>query len=147
MYFLIKATLRTLVLPPAGPLILAIAGAWLLRRRPRLGGFLLAFGLASLWLLSTPIVADAVTRLAERCPPLDLSKPTGAQAIVILAGGGQRMFAPEFQGPEADYQLLERLSYGAYVARTTGLPVISAPIADALPTFAPLCAHAWNVQF
>jgi uncharacterized SAM-binding protein YcdF (DUF218 family) len=124
MYFLIKATLRTLVLPPAGPLILAIAGAWLLRRRPRLGGFLLAFGLASLWLLSLPIVADAVTRLAERCPPLDLSKPTGAQAIVILAGGGQRMFAPEFQGPEADYQLLERLSYGAYVARTTGVPVL-----------------------
>jgi len=43
---------------------------------------------------------------------------------VILGGGGQRPFAPEYQGPAAEPLLLERLSYGAYVAKKTGLPVL-----------------------
>jgi len=124
MYFTIKAVIRELLLPPTGLLIMAIAGALLRAARPRLGAILLALGLGSLWLLSTPIVADAVSRMVERYPPLDLSKPTDARAIVILGGGGQRIFAPEFQGPEADFELLERLSYGAYVERATRLPIL-----------------------
>ncbi|MGA2191357.1 MAG: YdcF family protein, partial [Steroidobacteraceae bacterium] len=124
MYFIVKAVLRSLLLPPAGPLILAVIGALLAWRRRRGGGTLLAAGLASLWLFSTPIVADAVSRLAEHYPALDLSRPTGAQAIVILGGGGLRTFAPEYLGPEADFGLLERLSYGAFVARHTGLPIL-----------------------
>jgi uncharacterized SAM-binding protein YcdF (DUF218 family) len=124
MYFVVKAVLRNLLLPPAGPLILAMIGALLMWRRRRFGGVLLAGGLASLWLFSTPIVADAVSRLAEHYPALDLSKPTNAHAIVILGGGAERNFAPEYLGPEADFGLLERLSYGAYVARQTGLPIL-----------------------
>ena len=34
------------------------------------------------------------------------------------------MAAPEYGGPAAGPGLLERLSYGAYVARRTGLPVL-----------------------
>jgi uncharacterized SAM-binding protein YcdF (DUF218 family) len=55
---------------------------------------------------------------------LNLDQPTGAQAVVILGGGGQRQFAPEYGGPEAEPYLLERLAYGAYVAQHTGLPVL-----------------------
>ncbi len=124
MYFVLKALLRTLLLPPASPLILCMLGALLLWRRKRVGGVLLAVGLISMWLFATPIVADAVWRLAERYPALDLSKPTNAQAIVIIGGGGQRLFAPEYAGPSADDLLLERLSYGAFVARRTGLPIL-----------------------
>jgi len=47
-----------------------------------------------------------------------------AQAIVILGGGGQRAFAPEYGGPAAEPVLLERLGYGAFVARHTGLPIL-----------------------
>lgn len=119
-----KTLLRNLILPPAGPLLLAIIGALLLRRRPRLARVLLALGLGSLWLFSLPFVADALTRLAEHSPPLDLTRPTQAQAIVILGGGGQRAYAPEYGGPAAEPLLLERLAYGAYVARHTGLPVL-----------------------
>jgi uncharacterized SAM-binding protein YcdF (DUF218 family) len=119
-----KTVLRNLILPPAGPLLLAITGMLLLRRRPRLARVLLAGGLGSLWLLSLPFVADALTRLTEHYPPLDLAQPTQAQAIVILGGGGQRAYAPEYGGPAAEPQLLERLAYGAYVARRTGLPVL-----------------------
>lgn len=119
-----KTLLRVLILPPAGPLLLAIIGALLLRRRPRLGRVLLAAGLGSLWLFSLPLVADALTHLAQHYPPLDLSQVTQAQAIVILGGGGQRDYAPEYGGPAAEPIMLERLAYGAYVARHTGLPIL-----------------------
>ena len=97
-----RTLLKNLILPPAGPLLLAIIGALLLRRRARLARLLLALGLGSLWLLSLPVVADALTRLSEHYPPLDLAQPTQAQAIVILGGGGQRAYAPEYGGPAAE---------------------------------------------
>jgi uncharacterized SAM-binding protein YcdF (DUF218 family) len=126
----LKTLLRNLVLPPAGPLLLAFLGMLLLKRRPALARACLSVGIGSLWLLSTPLVADAITRVAEHYPALDLSGATGsssaagAQAIVILGGGGQRMIAPEYAGPAAEPLLLERLSYGAYVGHKTGLPIL-----------------------
>jgi uncharacterized SAM-binding protein YcdF (DUF218 family) len=124
MYFMLKALIRSLLLPPASPLIVAILGALLLRRWRWVGGVLLALGLASLWLFATPVVADALERLAEHYPALDLDQPTQAQAIVILGGGGARDYAPEYRGSAPEYVLLERLSYGAFVARRTGLPIL-----------------------
>jgi len=120
----LKTLLRCLMLPPAGPLLLSVLGLMLLKRRPRLARFCLAAGLASLWICSTPIAAEALSGLAESYPALDVSQPTHAQAIVILGGGGQRAWAPEYGGPMAGPLLLERLSYGAYLARKTGLPVL-----------------------
>jgi uncharacterized SAM-binding protein YcdF (DUF218 family) len=120
----LKTLLKCVILPPAGPLLLAMAGAFLLGRRPKLGKTCLMLGLGSLWLLSTPVISDALARLAEHYPAIDLQRAVGAQAIVILGGGGQRAFAPEYGGPAAGPELLERLSYGAYVARKTGLPVL-----------------------
>lgn len=119
-----KTFLRVLLLPPAGPLLLAIMGLLLLQRRARLARALLALGLGSLWLLATPVIAEAITRLAEHYPPLDLSQLGGAQAIVILGGGGQRAWAPEYGGAAAAPELLEKLAYGAFIARRTGLPIL-----------------------
>ena len=124
LYFFLKSLLRNLILPPAGLLIVTVVGALLLWRRRRFGGPLLTVGLGSLWLLATPIVADSLSHLAEHYPALDVSKPTNAKAIVILAGGGKRLFAPEYGGPMVENELLERLSYGAFVARRTALPVL-----------------------
>ncbi len=115
--FILKALLRSLILPPAGLLILAVLGLLLLRRRRNIGLSLLIFSVASLWLLSTPIIADSLTRVAERFPALDLTRPVQAQAIVILGGGSLRFAAPEMA-------LLERLAYGAFVAHKTALPVL-----------------------
>jgi uncharacterized SAM-binding protein YcdF (DUF218 family) len=120
----LKTILRQLLLPPAGPLLLAIAGLLLLPRRPRVARCLLWIGLASLWLLATPVVAGAITRLAQHFPALQLDHLDGAQAIVILGGGDQRAWAPEYGGPAASAGLLEKLSYGAYLARRTGLPIL-----------------------
>lgn len=120
----LKTLLRDLILPPAGSLILALLGLVLLKVRPLLGRICLIAGLASLWVLSTPILADALTGLVELYPPLDFRQAATAQAIVILGGGGQRGLAPEYQGPAAEPFMLERLSYGAYVAKNTGLPIL-----------------------
>jgi uncharacterized SAM-binding protein YcdF (DUF218 family) len=119
-----KTLLKGLILPPAGPILLAVLGVFLIKRRPLLARICLILGLGSLWLLSTPLVSDALSRLAEHYPPLDMQSTAGARAIVILGGGGQRAFAPEYGGPAANPVLLERLSYGAYVAGKTGLPIL-----------------------
>ncbi|HXN79517.1 MAG TPA: ElyC/SanA/YdcF family protein, partial [Steroidobacteraceae bacterium] len=130
MFITLKSLLHTLLLPPAGPLLIAAAGAWLLRSRTsagtaKAGWLLLAAGLASLWLLATPLVADALARAAEREPALDLTRPLQAQAIVILGGYDQRSAAPEYGGePAPGSALLERLAYGAFLAHRTGLPVL-----------------------
>jgi len=123
MFVLLKSLVRTAILPPAGPLILAVAGLLLSRRRPILGRTLLITGVGSLWLLATPVVSDGLQRLAERYPPLDPSKPVNAQAIVILGGGTVR-FAPEYGGPAAAHDTLARINYGAFLAHRTSLPVL-----------------------
>ena len=129
MFVTLKSFLHTLLLPPGGPLLLAGAGLWLLLRgraghTARKAGVALAVtGLVTLWLLSTLVVADALARLAEHYPALDLSRPVRGQAIVILGGETARM-APEYGGPAVGFELLDRISYGAYVARRTGLPVL-----------------------
>ncbi len=130
MFVAIKTLLHTLLLPPGGLLLIAAAGVWLARsgvaaRTRRTGWGLLVAALAASWLLATPVVADWLERAAEREPPLDLSRPVEAQAIVILGGGDERGTAPEYGGaPAAGPYLLERLAYGAYVAHRTALPVL-----------------------
>jgi uncharacterized SAM-binding protein YcdF (DUF218 family) len=130
MFFLLKRLGKTLLLPPAGPLLLAALGVWLVLRgggassaARKAGWVLILGGLGTLWVLSTPVVADALTRVVERYPALDLRQPLRAQAIVILAAGDART-APEYGGPAAGFELLERVSYGGYLARRTGLPVL-----------------------
>ena len=112
MLIALKTLLHTLLLPPAGP-------------RTRCTGWaLLVAGLAALWLLANPLVAAALSRMAQRCPPLDMTRPVPAQAIVILGGASPRLGAPEYGGePAVTLSMLDRVNYGALLARRTGLPV------------------------
>jgi uncharacterized SAM-binding protein YcdF (DUF218 family) len=122
-FFLWRKVLAALVLPPIGPLLLAIVGATLLRRRPRLGRALLWSGLGLLAALSTGVISHALLRLVDDSPPVTLAQARSAQAIVIL-GGGVRRSAPEYGGDTVGRLTLERVRYGAVVARATGLPVL-----------------------
>ena len=135
MFITLKSLLHTLLLPPGGPLLVAAAGAWLLRSRSagaaRAGWLLLGAGLASLWLLATPLVADALARAAEREPALDLTRASQAQAIVILGGGDERVAAPEYGGEAAPGSvLLERVTYAAFLAHRTALAVLVSGTAE-----------------
>jgi len=125
--FNLHVVLRTLILPPASPLLVGVAGLLLSRRRPRLGLALCAACIGILWALSTPILADALARAAEAYPALDPEHLTPsearAQAIVIL-GGGFRRNAPEAGGDEPTGTAILRLIEGARVARATHLPML-----------------------
>jgi len=130
MLVTLKTLLHTVLLPPGGPLLVAGAGAWLARsgvtaRVRRAGWLLLAASLVVSWLLATPVVADWLERAAERSPPLDLTRPVAAEALVILGGGDERVAAPEYGGaPAPGPLLLERVAYGAFVAHRTALPIL-----------------------
>lgn len=124
-WFELRNLARALVLPPAGPLLIACVGfaLMLLSRRRRLGLLLCGFGIASLWLLAMPVVSAQLMRIATPYETLDLRQPISAKAIVILAGGVRR-YAPEYNEDTPNEITWQRLAYGARLARTTGLPVL-----------------------
>ena len=121
--FLLKKLLGALVLPPTGPLLLAITGALMLRRWPRTGRALVWTGLATLLALSLSPVSGLLLRLANDSPAVRLEDARTAQAVVIL-GGGVRREAVEYGGDTLGRVTLERVRYGAKLARETGLPVL-----------------------
>src|SRR4051812_29814729 len=100
-----------------------LIGALLIWRQRRIGWAFLVAGCGSLWLLCTPMVADQLAQLAEKYPALNPNKPAQAQAVVVIGGGGQRNYAPEYRGPMADPILLERLTLAAYLSRHYSLPL------------------------
>src|SRR5688572_14446130 len=121
-WFAVRKVLTALVLPPTGPLLAALLGLILLDRRPRLGRALVWLGVLLLILLSLPLVSHQLLRGLNPPPTLELSRARDAQAIVIL-GGGVRP-APEFGGETLSRLSLERVRYGARLARSTKLPVL-----------------------
>ena len=120
---LIHLVLRNLILPPAAPLLLIAAGLLLARPRPVEGRAIAWSGVALLWLLSMPVVAGGLLRIAQKYPALNLARQTGAGAIVILGAGANEQ-EPEYAADAPDSDTLARIAYGAYVAQSTGLPVL-----------------------
>lgn len=127
--FVFKRLLECLLLPPFGPLLLIVVGLLLLRRRPRLGQGLAWSGVLLSCLLMLPVSVDAVLEPIESvAQPLDEAQlrqaaQQGVGAVVIL-GGGLRRTAPEYGRPTPNRITLERIRYGARIAKTTGLPVL-----------------------
>lgn len=119
----LKPILATLVLPPAGPLLLALLGLLLAWRR-RGAGLALAFlAVLSLAALSTHAVALLLARaLLPQVAPLDAAQLQRVQAIVVL-GGGVLPQAPEYGSPQLAEASLMRLRYGAWLARRSGKPL------------------------
>jgi uncharacterized SAM-binding protein YcdF (DUF218 family) len=121
--FAFKKVITVLVLPPTGPLILALVGLTLLSAKPMVGRLLAWLGVLLLLALSLPFVSRALLNILEVSPPIDLVKARHAQAIIIL-GGGIRRHALEYGGDTLGRLTLDRTRYGAVVARKTGLPVL-----------------------
>lgn len=111
-----------LLLPPTSLVLLALGGLLAARRLPRLGSIVAGLAVLALLVLSTPVVAVALARAVEP-PPLADPRATRAQAIVVL-GGGRALGAPEYGGETLNRETLQRVRYGAALARATGLPVL-----------------------
>lgn len=121
--FYAKKLLSALVLPPAGPILLALWGLWLSRRRPRVGRAIAAGALLGMLALSLPPVAEALMRGLEDRPPIAMQDLARAQAIVVL-GGGKRTAAPEYGGDTVNAWTLERVRYAAVLQKRSGLPML-----------------------
>lgn len=124
MNWLVTNLIGAPLLPPLNLILLSLAGLLLLRYRPALGRALLVISLVLLTALSMPVVADRLLALLEPYPALNPGRLSGAQAIVIL-GAGTYFDAPEYGGQDTiNHFALERLRYGARLARITGLPIL-----------------------
>ena len=141
--------LRSLFSPPALQILLLLAGLACLHWRRRWWGHSLIFlGLASLWLMATPLGASWLARGLERYPALPLPKEQQSneqssglaarhwQAIVVL-GAGRDYAAPEYGGQDIPNPwAASRLRYAALLYRQSGLPIAvsgGAVLGEAVP--------------
>jgi uncharacterized SAM-binding protein YcdF (DUF218 family) len=111
------------LVPPTSLILLGLLGLVLRRKRPALGVALSAFSLVALLGLSLPVTAYSLMSRLEGPPLPDPSAVGDAQAIVILAGGVARG-AVDWGGDTINLFTLQRVRYGAWLAKRTQLPVL-----------------------
>ena len=113
------------LVPPSSLILLGLLGVGLRRRRPAIGNALTGFSLLALLLLSLPLSSALLMSRLEPPPLRDTAAMARAQAqaIVILAGGTAHG-APEWGGDTVNVFTLQRVRYGARLARRTQLPVL-----------------------
>lgn len=121
-FFYTKKLLTALIMPPTGPLLLTIFGLALIGRRPRWGRVFAWVGTGSLLALSLPVVAALLMEWAIDTKSFDAAAAREARAIVVLAGG--RRWAPEYGGETVSEYTLERIRYGAKLAKELDLPIL-----------------------
>ena len=118
---------RNFLLPPMLFLFLALLGLGISLMWKKLGFFVVSTSLVALLLLSVPAVTSVFMNSLqndEALPVENLQKALkDADALVVL-GGGKRAFSPEFNHDTASEFTLERIRYGAWIAKRTGLPLI-----------------------
>ncbi|RVU47104.1 YdcF family protein [Rubrivivax rivuli] len=123
-----KPLVGVLLLPPLPMLLLVLVGARLMFRRRLLAWFLILLGVVSLWLACTGAVSGMLTRVLTRPPPAlteaqVLSLKGQAKTAIVVLGGGSRSYAPEYGMSSLLPRTMERLRYGLWLSRATGLPV------------------------
>jgi uncharacterized SAM-binding protein YcdF (DUF218 family) len=119
--WLVTNFLAAFLLPPLNLLILGAFGLLLLKRRRAWGKALIGISLATLWLLATPFVGGHLLDALK--PPVRLPNPADADAIVIL-GGGTYYDTVEYGGDTVGRLTLERVRYGAWLARKLDKPLL-----------------------
>jgi len=125
-----KPVLTALLLPPVPLLLMMLIGARLILPRRGLGWFVIALSVMLLWFSNCTGTAQLLSQFALH-PPSALSadrikeikaEAKGPVAIMVL-GGGVEPYAPEYGVSNLGYRSLERLRYGLWLGRETGLPV------------------------
>lgn len=125
MLFTLKKLLTSLILPPGSLLLLVMAGLLLasFTRRRRLGLFAAWTGALALFALSLPVIAGLLTRAVSDTHVLPPERLQWAQAIVVM-GGGLRRDQPEYGTDVPSGLTMDRVRYGAHLARASKLPVL-----------------------
>ncbi len=125
MEVFITAFIKEIVFPPGIIFFIIILGILLLNHSPKAARFMLWGGIFCGYILSTSLVAGCLQRSLEVHPALSPThiQQYNAQAIVILSSERYKD-AFEYGGDVVGRNTLNRLRYGAYLHRKTGLPII-----------------------
>ena len=127
-----KPVLTTLLLPPAPLLLLTLIGARLILPRRGLGWFVILMSAALLWLstctgtgrwLSQFVLRPPAALGTERIQALKAEAQANRPVAIVVLGGGLEALAPEYGVANLRAPSLERLRYGIWLGRETGLPV------------------------
>jgi uncharacterized SAM-binding protein YcdF (DUF218 family) len=124
-----KPVLTALLLPPVPLLVLMLIGARLILPRRGLGWLVIIVSVVLMWLSTCTGAARLLNQFVVH-PPLaltldrikELKTQKSATAIMVL-GGGLEPFAPEYGVSNLSETSLERLRYGVWLSRETGLPL------------------------
>jgi uncharacterized SAM-binding protein YcdF (DUF218 family) len=132
--YVLKAVAKAIFLPPGVFVVLLLWISWTIRRKSpqRFGSWvcLTVMALALYCMSISAVVSPLVAQLENQFTPLPWSagRPNvlaqDAKAIVVL-GGGIRRGAPEYAlADEPSWRSLERMRYGAQLARSLQLPML-----------------------
>lgn len=122
-----KPVLTALLLPPVPLLLLMLVGARLILPRRGLGWFVILLSVVLLWLSTCTGTAQLLSQFVLH-PPAALTtdrikelKASKLPTAIIVLGGGLEPFAPEYGVSSLNHHSLERLRYGVWLSRETGL--------------------------
>jgi uncharacterized SAM-binding protein YcdF (DUF218 family) len=125
-----KPVLTALILPPAPLLLLILIGARLLLPRRGLGWLVIVLSVVLLWLSCCIGTGRALAQFALHEPPAltanriqELKTQGGSNTAIMVLGGGLEPYAPEYGVSSLQTLSLERLRYGIWLSRETGLPL------------------------
>jgi uncharacterized SAM-binding protein YcdF (DUF218 family) len=123
--YAISHVIQTGLLPPGVNLLLIMFGLAFWRRRPQFSKTLLIIAIGSLWLFSTPFIAQRlIDLLQQQYRPWQLEQLTENHSAIVVLGGGASA-APEYkQHFMVSDAALKRLNYAAFLYRHTHLPII-----------------------
>ena len=127
-----KPVLTALMLPPVPLLVLLLFGARLLLSSRLLGWLTILFSVSALWLSATTgtgrwlnnvILRPPISIGTERIAELKALARSRQPVTIVVLGAGTQPFAPEYRMSNLTDRSLERLQYGIWLGRETGLPV------------------------
>jgi len=127
-----KPLLTAFLLPPVPFLLLTLFGARLLLARRGLGWLVILISVSLLWLSACAGTGQWLSRVLLKPPPalsseriteLKNQAQTRKVAAIVVLGGGVEAYAPEYRLSNLLHSSLERLRYGIWLGRETGLPV------------------------
>ena len=125
-----KPVLTALLLPPVPLLVLVLIGARLIQPRRGLGWLLILASVALIWLGACTGTAQLLSQYALRPPPAlgahriqALKAAANPPTAIVVLGGGMEPLAPEYGVANLQHYSLERLRYGIWLGRETGLPL------------------------
>jgi uncharacterized SAM-binding protein YcdF (DUF218 family) len=123
-----KPFVAALLLPPVPLLILMLMGARLMFRRRILAWLLVLLAVAGLWFSCTTALSMTLQTWLLKPPPAlteaqinDLKK--APRTAIVVLGGGRKLRAPEYALSTLHERGIERLRFGVWLSRETGLPI------------------------